>query len=63
MPFKKRIEKSFVSELDQMMFQFDHDHPEKSVSQQAEIDKATRVNRKRDHANYDLDRQDVWENF
>ncbi len=60
---KKRIQKSFVSGLDQMLFQFDHDHPKKSLSQQAEIDKAIRVNRKRDNPDYDLDRQDLWENF
>ena len=62
MLFKKR-DRSFVSELDQLLFQFDHDHPKKSAAQQVEIDKANRVSKKRDNACYNSDAKDLWENF
>ncbi len=63
MLFKKRIDRSFVSELDHMLFQFDHDHPTKSAAQQTEIDKANRVSKKRDNVCYNADARDLWENF
>ncbi len=63
MLFKKRIDRSFVSELDQLLFQFDQDHPTKSAAQQAEINKANRVSNKRDNASYSADSRDFWEHF
>ena len=59
--FKKR-DRSFVTELDQMLFQFDQAHP-KSLAQQAEIDKANSVSDKRDNPNYSPPFKSVWENF
>lgn len=63
MLFKKRVDRSFVSELDQLLFQFDQDHPTKSAAQQAEIDKSKRVATKRDNACYDADAKGMWDNF
>ncbi len=63
MLFKKRIERSFVSDLDQFLFQFDYDHPEKSPAQQAEIGKARRITQKRDNSTYTIETKDFWESF
>lgn len=63
MPFKKRIDRVFVSKLDQMLFQFDQDNQTKSAAQQAEIDKANRATKKRDNACYEADPKGLWENF
>jgi len=38
----------FVSEIDRFLTQFDQTHPEKSTSQQAEIDKFKPIAEKRD---------------
>lgn len=61
---KQRIDKSFVSELDQFIQQFDLDHPEKSTSQIADIRKSSRVAKLRDNAisSNKMD-QKIWEEF
>lgn len=60
--FKKRLDRSFVTELDQTLFQFDQTHP-KSSAQKAEIDKAKGVSNKRDDAHYSTELKDLWQNF
>ncbi len=47
---KQRINRSFVSELDQFIQEFDQARPEKSASQIADIKKADRVSQLRDNA-------------
>jgi hypothetical protein len=61
---KQRIDRSFVSELDQFIQQFDQQHPEKSKSQIADIKKAARVAQLRDHAiSTTAAEQKIWEEF
>ena len=63
MIFKKRIERSYVSELDDFLFQIDQNNIKKSTSTLAEISKSKRVSHMRDDATYDSNLKNLWENF
>lgn len=61
---KQRINKSYVSELDQFIQEFDQAHPEKSASQIADIKKADRVSQLRDYAiSPEAAEQKIWKEF
>lgn len=60
---KQRVDKSFVSELDQFIQQFDLDHPEKSDSQIADIKKHQRISQLRDNARLSDKPSKIWEDF
>lgn len=47
---KQEIDKAYVSEHDLFLHKFDKDHPAKSKSQQAEINKHKRIYAMRDEA-------------
>lgn len=63
MLFKKRIQRSYVSDLDGFLFQFDQEHANKSASQQAEITKSEHISYMRDTNNYETGLESLWENF
>lgn len=61
---KQRIDRSFVSELDQFISEFDQKHPEKSASQIKNINKHNRISQLRDHAlDPDVASAKLWEKF
>ena len=43
-------DRSFTSDADKFLKNFDKAHPKRSAAEQAEIDKATRITTLRDHA-------------
>lgn len=58
----KKIDKSYVSPLDEFMAEYDKQHPKKSVSQEKEIKKAARVARLRDMVDgVDVTHRELWE--
>lgn len=58
--FKKRM-RYYVSDIDQFLKDFDHNHPEKTESQRHEIKKHERVFRKRDCK---IEDEDIpWQDF
>ena len=59
---KNEIDKSFVSEYDVFLRQFDATH-EKTASQQKEINKHERIAKLRDGKASDTDSQEIWEDF
>lgn len=60
--FKKQ-DKNFVSELDVFLHQFDQQHPEKSASQQAEIDKHQYIAKLRDNKEREEGESLPWSDF
>jgi hypothetical protein len=61
---KQRIDKSFVSELDQFIQQYDLDHPEKSDSQIADFKKHQRISQLRDNERAESAASSkIWEDF
>jgi hypothetical protein len=44
------LDRSYISEFDKFLFEYDWQHPKKSLSQQEEIDKHRKVFEKRDSA-------------
>lgn len=56
-------DRKFVSETDKLLKQFDHDHPELTQYQEAEILKHRKLQAMRDHANQTDDQSDIWEKF
>lgn len=61
MIFKKGINRRFVSQTDKFLHFFDEDHPEKSESQQHEIQKAARVSHMRDTPDYQSSDEASWQ--
>jgi hypothetical protein len=53
----------YVSEIDQFLQAFDHNHPALSKSQQKEQAKYRRIYLLRDHPNSDGSNKTIWENF
>lgn len=60
-----KIDKAYVSEIDQFLQEFDQSHPDKSASQQKEIAKHQRVYRLRDEAKSpeENNRKELWDKF
>ena len=58
-----RMKRSFVSSLDQFLFDFDDKKQNLSASQQSEVQKANRVEKMRDNANYESTPDSVWDDF
>ncbi len=56
---QQKQDKAFVSELDQFLQTFDREHPTKSRSQQAEIDKHQRIAERRDDPEVATDDEQV----
>lgn len=57
-----KIDKSYVSEIDKFMLDFDAKHP-KSKSQQKEVIKYTRIFKLRDNPVADESKERIWEGF
>lgn len=55
--------KSFVSEIDIFLAEFDKQHPHRSKSQQQEIEKYRRIYALRDNPAPQPKKDDVWEEF
>lgn len=47
---KNKMQRAYVSRIDQFLIKFDQEHPELSVSQKREIEKFRRIYRLRDDA-------------
>lgn len=58
-----KIKKSYVSETDEFLAEFDAKHPELSASQKAEIKKAQRISDARDNVKPDDETETAFENF
>lgn len=58
----KAINKSYVSEIDLFLQEFDKKHP-KSMTQQAEINKYKKINQLRDIPNIEQKEKKLWEGF
>jgi hypothetical protein len=54
---------NYVSELDQLLTEFDQQHPELSESQQKEVRKHQRIQRLRDQAEAGKETTPIWERF
>lgn len=57
--YKEDIDKNFVSEYDRFLRAFDKEHPQKSASQQQEINKNARIAKKRDNPMAENDATDI----
>jgi hypothetical protein len=61
---RKPILKNFVSELDQFLQEFDHQHPILSQTQQKEVNKYRRVYKLRDGSTTEaITEPKLWEGF
>lgn len=59
-----KIQRAYVSEIDQFLQQLDQKYPKKSKSQQKEITKYQRIYRLRDEAASETNhKQDLWDEF
>ncbi len=59
MPSKSKIDKNFVSEIDQFLAEFDATHP-KSASQLAEIKKYEKIYQLRDYPQPKSKDESIW---
>lgn len=57
---KQKINRSYVSDIDQFLASFDREHPEKSASQTKEITKHARIHQLRDDPHV-AEEKDIWD--
>jgi len=60
--FKSR-NRSYVSEVDRFLKEFDKQHTELTALQKEEIAKHERIDEKRDHSKKALDKDKIWSDF
>ena len=59
----KSMQKKYTSDIDKLLQSFDKEHPEKSESQQKEIEKYDRIYKLRDKS-ISVEKSDtLWDNF
>ncbi len=60
------MKKAYISEIDQFLKTYDQEHPERSASQQKEIQKDQRIAMMRDHIQPKQEKKrvdDLWKDF